>query len=338
MNHYYRAYGLICVSNVPISGFHPHTVLPQNVDPDIYLDLLSDPPYWVRTAANLTRRILHAKPIAAGNGSSGCTVNILGGQEAFQLVYNDGTEFVIDGSATHVWGGCQPDFGVDFLATYLRGPVMGFILRRRGVIALHASAVNIGGQAIVLLGESESGKSTIAAALALRGSPVLCEDVTRLKLSGNNFSVEPGYAQVGLWPDSVEVLFGTADALPRLTPGWEKCFLALDGEGTRFESNERPLSVIYLLAPRSPSEDAPRMAQISPRDALLGLVRNAYMNWLLDQKQRAAEFDFLSILVKSIPVRRIVPHSDPARIAALCDLIVKDAQNHQASTLLVSIR
>lgn len=337
MIYHYRAYGLKCVSNVPISGFCLHPVVPQNVEPDIYLDLLSVPSDWVRTARNLTRRTLHAKPVAAGDGSSGCTVSILGGQEAFQLVYNDGTEFFIDGSATHVWGGCQPDFGVDFLATYLRGPVMGFILRRRGVIALHASAVNIGGQAIVLLGESESGKSTIAAALALRGSPVLCEDITPLKLSGNNFSVEPGYAQIGLWPDSVEALFGTADALPRLTPGWEKCFLALDGKGTRFELKERPLSVVYLLAPRSPSEDLPRIDQISPREALLGLVQNTYMNWLLDRKQRAAEFDFLSILVNSVPVQRIVPHSDPARIAALCDLIVKDASNHRDSTFVVSI-
>jgi hypothetical protein len=60
------------------------------------------------------------------------------------------------------------------------------------------------------------------------------------------------------------------------------------------------------------------------------------MNWLLDRRQRAAEFDFLSTLVTRIPVRLVVPHSDPAKIAVLCDLIVADAQSHQDSTPFVS--
>jgi hypothetical protein len=202
---------------------------------------------------------------------------------------------------------------------------MGFILRWRGVTALHASALSLGGRAIVLCGESQSGKSTTAAALALKATPVLCEDVTVIKLSGHTYCVEPGYAQVGLWPDAVETLFGTADALPRLTPSWEKCFLPLDGDRARFEPEERPLGVIYLLAPRSGLEGAPRIEQLSPREALLGLVQNTYMNWLLDRRQRAAEFDFLSALVTRIPARRIVPHGDSAKISTLCDLIVADA-------------
>jgi len=67
------------------------------------------------------------------------------------------------------------------------------------------------------------------------------------------------------------------------------------------------------------------------REALLALVQNTYMNWLLDGKQRALEFDFLSTLVTHIPVRRIIPHSDPARIVELCELIVTDAKDHEHS-------
>jgi hypothetical protein len=50
------------------------------------------------------------------------------------------------------------------------------------------------------------------------------------------------------------------------------------------------------------------------------------MNKLLHSAQRAAEFDVLSRLVVQVPARRIVPHSDPARIGALCDVIIEDAQ------------
>ena len=49
------------------------------------------------------------------------------------------------------------------------------------------------------------------------------------------------------------------------------------------------------------------------------------MNWLIERDQRAVEFDVLSRLVKSVPVRRIVPHSDPARLLALCEIVERDA-------------
>jgi hypothetical protein len=65
---------------------------------------------------------------------------------------------------------------------------------------------------------------------------------------------------------------------------------------------------------------------MTPREALLLLVQNTYMNWLLDREARAAEFDTLSRVVQSVAVRKITPHSDPKRIGELCNLIVEDAE------------
>lgn len=65
---------------------------------------------------------------------------------------------------------------------------------------------------------------------------------------------------------------------------------------------------------------------MTAREALLELVKNTYMNWLLDHQQRAIEFEALSQLVKHVPVRRIVAHTDPKRIGDLCHLIVTDAK------------
>jgi hypothetical protein len=331
----YSVYGLSCISNDSISGFCLQPFISQNVDSDVVLDLVSPSPDWSEAVGILRRGNLCGKPISAHNADSGCTLTILDADDAFELSYADGTRFLIDGFARRVWGHCPPGFGRDFLATYVRGPVMGFILRQRGVTALHASALNFCGHAVLLCGQSQSGKSTLAAALALNGAPVLCEDVAALKYNGNALYVESGYPQVSLWPDAVEFLLGTSDALPRLTPSWEKCFLPLDGKRGEFDSTKRPVGVVYLLAPRIASNDLPRIEPISPSEALLALVQNTYMNWVLDRKQRAIEFEFLSKLVTHIPVRRIVPHSDPARIPALCELIVTDAKNYQQSQAFV---
>jgi len=64
---------------------------------------------------------------------------------------------------------------------------MGFALRRRGVTALHASAVCVAGSAIALCGATEAGKSTTVATLALRGIPVLSDDITALHEESGGF-------------------------------------------------------------------------------------------------------------------------------------------------------
>jgi len=255
--------------------------------------------------------------------TSGCRLISLGSDEFFELAYGDGARFLIDGSGTRVWATGSPPLSVDELATYLRGPVMGFTLRRRGIIPLHAGAACIGTSAILFCGAIEAGKSTTAAALASRGIPILSDDIAALREAGGRFHVEPGYPWICLWPDAVRNLFGKRDALPQLTPAWEKRYMALDSGS--FERVSRPLGAIYVLGPRTNEASAPRVEGMKAREAVLELVQNTYMNWLLDRHQRAAELDILSRLASGVPVRRLIPHTDPARIDLLCELIVRDS-------------
>ena len=80
---------------------------------------------------------------------------------------------------------------------------MGFLLRKRHVTSLHASCVEICGQGVAFSGDAGFGKSTTAAALALRGYPVLSEDIVPLKLQEEDIRAVPGYPRICLWPDSV---------------------------------------------------------------------------------------------------------------------------------------
>ena len=328
MAYPYRAYGLTLSCNTPVPAlWQEHTYLKRY---DIVLTLGPETD-WVREARRLPSRVDHPKSGEIERDNSPFTLTSYGAGEFFELAYGHEARFFVDSAAERIWGACLPPLNQDDVATYLLGPVMGFVLRRRSVLALHASAVCIGGQAVALCGESQAGKSTTAAALALRGIPVLCEDITPLIEEHGKFQVEPGYPRVCLWPDAVEKLFGARDALPRLTPTWEKFFLPLDGGNAKFAEQRRVISAVYLLAPRVEEARAPRIETMSARAALLELVQNTYMNWLLDRRQRAAEFDALGKLVAQVPVRRIVPHLDPGRIGALCELIVTDAERTSAA-------
>jgi len=90
----------------------------------------------------------------------------------------------------------------------------------------------------------------------------------------------------------VEKLLGDKEALPNLTPTWDKRYLALDGGRARFAEKKLPLGAVYLLGERAMDERAPRIENISPREALLELVQNTYMNALLTKEQRAAELNY----------------------------------------------
>jgi hypothetical protein len=318
----YRAYGLSIFSNTPIPGLSPDPA-PRGRG-DVTLEIGAEPE-WVGKALRLPSFCYHQLPAEPLTEDPAFIVTALGAMEFFELTYTDGTRFVVDAAGTRVWGTWAPPLVFEDLVTYLLGPVMGFVLRRRGVTPLHASAVSIGGHAIIFSGAAQAGKSTTAAAIALRGVAVLCEDVAALKENTTGFSVEPGYPRVCVWPDAVQTLLGQEDALPRLTPNWEKRFLALDGVRAKFEAERLPLGAVYLFSARTAQADAPRVEEVGPREALLELVQNTYMNWLLDRKQRAEEFDLLARLVARVPVRRIVPHQDAARLGTMCELLIGDA-------------
>ncbi len=138
--------------------------------------------------------------------------------------------------------------------------------------------------------------------------------------------MQPGYPRVCLWPDAVEKLLGTKEALPNLTPTWNKKYLPLDGERANFAERIVPLGAVYLLGERATGVRTPRIEEISSREALLELVQNTYMNALLTKEQRATEFELLSRLVSRVPCKRVIPHCDGAKIGELCEWIEKDAR------------
>ncbi len=245
-------------------------------------------------------------------------------RDYFHLSYADGTQFVVDNAGTRVWATWPSDtLTLEDTATYLLGPVMGFVLLLRGCISLHACAVAVDDRAIALVGPAGSGKSTTAAAFAERGYAILAEDVVTLQDRGAEFLVQPGYPSIRLWPSSVEALYGTAASLPRLTPTWDKRYLDLTQEKYEFQQQPLPLAAIYLLGERQ-DDRAPAVNEIASTEQLMSLVANTYATYLMDKTMRAREFVILGRVRNSVPIKRVTPHSDPARIGELCQTIIED--------------
>lgn len=274
----------------------------------------------------------------------------------FWFRYADGVEFVVDLPDKTITASWPPHFCLEDAAVYLLGPILGFYLRLLGTVSLHASVFEFNGKAVALIGPGGAGKSTLIASLAQAGFKVLNEDVAPLRetshphpslrdgpslkgeaqdrknwipasagMTDSLFSVLPGYPLIRLWPKTVEHLFGSRDAMPQLTPSWDKRSWSQVQGGIKFGEEPLPLSAVYLLAPREES-NAPRVEPVTPRDALISLVTNTYVNYLLSPEARKHEFDVLGRLVGSVQVKRLVPHADIAQLPELRECLLRDCR------------
>jgi hypothetical protein len=246
----------------------------------------------------------------------------LSGDAVFRMDYCDGTQFWIDQKRENIWARWSEKSSFEDTVSYLLGPVLGFVLRMRGVTCLHASAVACDGEAIAFVGPPVAGKSTTAAAMLERGHAVVSDDVVALTERDGRFYVAPAYPYLSLWPECVEALYGPDKSLSAFSKNYQKRRVPLRG-GT-FASEPVPLRRIFLLEERTADAGAPYIGEIATREALISLVTNTYANLLLSSEMRAKEFACLGRLVNAVPVRKLRAHRDAARIGALCELIEDD--------------
>jgi hypothetical protein len=320
------AYGLRLAANIALPG------LPLRLDSDTF-----DVRIWLKDWTIFPTTFLESADIFYSSsdnaeGEPSLRVGWLAGGDYFGFFYGDGVRFAVERRGREVWADWPEHYTIEDACTYLLGPVLGFVLRLRGMTCLHASAVAVGKHAIAVLGFPGAGKSTTAAAFARSGFSVIADDVVALVENGKDFIVQLAYPRVNLWPDSVRALFGSEDALPQITPTWDKRYIALGDDGLSFAAKPLPLGAIYFLGERDPALAAPFIEEVAGANALRELVANTYVNYLLDRDMRSQEFDVLGRVVEKIPMRRVRPQADPSTVFNLCGAIATDARRVLEST------
>lgn len=316
----YYVFGLHLRSNLPLPGMNPDNSSAKACDVELHLGLR---PYSDTESAPRSEELTYASADTNAVGEPALRISRVEPGVFVRLAYEDGTQFWLDHKRENIWATWPSASSIENAASYLLGPVLGLILRLRGVICLHASAVAFEDQSVAFVGPTGSGKSTTAAAFARQGYGVISDDIVALVDREGVFHVMPAYPHLCLWPESVRMLYESPEALPRLIPDWDKRRLDLGEQGTRFESRCLPLGAIYVLGERRP-DPAPYVEAIRPQSALLALVADTYANKILDREMRALEFAVLGRLVTTVPIRRVCPHEDASRLENLCQVIRED--------------
>jgi len=314
MSYRCSIYGLGVIANRTIPGVPASTITSE----DVRISFGSLPAWLPEVSASQIETSYVADYKSECGDPALRVFRVLDGRY-YRFCYADRTEFLIDEAGSEVWARWSDPLTLEDTATYLLGPVMGFVMLLRGIVCLHASAVAIGNEAIALVGPAGSGKSTTAAAFANRGYGILAEDVVTLDDRQDHFLVRPGYPCIRLWPASVKALYGSETHLPKLTPNWDKCYLELS---RGFQTQPLRLAAIYLLGERQ--DDGAVIETVDRAKGLMSLVANTYATKLMDKQMRAREFELLTRVLSNVRLRRVIPRNDPARLPELCTRILTD--------------
>jgi len=245
-------------------------------------------------------------------------------ENGFRIEYSHGLAFEVDStlSVVNITGAEQ--ISSTEISSFLLGPVLGILLRMKGVTCLHASAVAFRGRSLVFAGTEGSGKSTAAAIFAKNGHAVLADDIAVLDKLDGTLSVRPGSPILNLLSDSADWLYGLAGASATEVET-EKQRIVLDGNNLRFQEEELPLGAVFILD--AATDRSQPIERLNPQEALVGLAAETYANRMLDTKMRASEFLALGALVKSVPVLRISTRAAECGFQAFYETVCRSASS-----------
>ncbi len=161
-----------------------------------------------------------------------------------------------------------PNASEQLIRLCLVGSVMGILLYQRGLLVLHASAVNIDGGAVAFLGKSGEGKSSTAAAFNARGYGIITDDVAPIILGKKPATINPAFPQIKISRESCAAVGYDFESLSLLHPSEEK-----RGYRPKQKFIQAPLPIrrIYILT----SDSELGIEPLIPAKAVVELSRHS---------------------------------------------------------------
>jgi hypothetical protein len=213
----------------------------------------------------------------------------------------------------------RPDPGIarGLVSILLGGTVLALVLSLgAGDCVLHASAVEVDGAAIAVVGQSGMGKSTLAALLCAAGANLLADDVLRIDV-GAAPSCAQGATKLRLrsQAESLVALFDGRARTERTADGR----IALSARPS--PADQVPLAAIVVPRP-CPTAVSVGTAQVSPADAACWLLRFPRVLGWRHTTVLARQFDACVRLARQIPlVEASLPWGPPFRLEVARQLL-----------------
>ncbi len=205
------------------------------------------------------------------------------------------------------------------------GLVFSLVLERHGILSLHAGAVEVGGKALVFLGDKGAGKSTTTGALVARGHALVTDDLVAVAGAAEADApplVQPGFPSMKLWPDSIAALGlpdQDDDRLVHPTISKRQKRMA-----TSMAQVPVPLGALFQLR-RTREAAAPVARRLAPHIALQAVLRFTFMarygETRLGPSHLALHMRRCGGIVARVPVYDLEIPEDMSRLPELAQVV-----------------
>lgn len=157
---------------------------------------------------------------------------------------------------------------------FLIDQVLPRILAHEGQLVLHAGAVRYDNRAIVLLGQSGRGKSTLSASLDLAGFELIGDDALIISKEDRVFRTRAVYPSLRLLPDSLDALFQDRPPTAAVAHYTLKERVNLPIRRGR-NTDTLPIAAIFSIM--EPSSDCEiHVRQMSPAATCMAIITNSF--------------------------------------------------------------
>lgn len=225
-------------------------------------------------------------------------------------------EFLVSADGASLFFRREAEASAAAFQVYLLGQALSFALLKLGYEPLHATALAFDdGRAIAVLGESGTGKSTLAAAFVAAGARMVTDDVLVTREEDGRVRAWPGPTRLKLFPNVAARFERDRSAGVTMNALTRKMVLPLGPS----QVCERPvlLAAIYDIAPPAgrPGGGDVRIEPMTGRDAALALVGATFNQRYVTRARLERQFASAIALSQAVPVRRLVYPRVLARLA-----------------------
>lgn len=210
-------------------------------------------------------------------------------------------DFVIDANLRAVTVRPVATTDLEYASVLATGTLLSFLLSLRGHTVLHASAVQVGNQALAFVGASGMGKSTMAALVCAEGGELITDDVLRLDSDDAplTFRCRLGATELRLRKAAGDLAGRFAEDVDRRRTVDDRHVLGLTGS----VQDHLPLAGIVIPMPDHDRACVqPEITRLDPMKALLTLVRFPRILGWQDTATMNEHFNQLAEVAQRVPI------------------------------------